>query len=131
MYKPTKKVGKESASKKSFQGNYSIVPNKGSNSLSAMMCKRVAKEIDAVKPGQKFMSSKLKNKENNVYVTYKSLNQRVMDQNIEVNRPNSSTGHSVMKNPVLRTKMVQPINYRTKQNSPDRRVPSMDRNLVI
>lgn len=81
--------------------------------------------MSTAKAVQKLDSSKIKNKENKVFMTYKSLNPLsnndrgniVLDKNVEYSH----------REPELKKKTIPIRNYRTKQNSPNKRVPSASR----
>jgi len=88
------------------------------------MCKRVADGIHTSKANQKLNLSKNKNKENKMYVTYKSLNQR-MSGEVSISNSNMIASRD-NKNGEYRQKIVSMANYRTKQNSPHKRATSSD-----
>jgi len=64
-------------------------------------------------------------------MTYKSLNQRITGQNnYNAHVKSSKFEQSTLKNPVLKTKVISQRNFRTKQNSPTKRVPSEEQERV-
>jgi hypothetical protein len=92
-------------------------------SLTSSISKKVLKGMYAHKNVQKSNSTKNKNKENQIHMTYKSLNKRATDQSSSNSNSNRSRlGQPITKNPVLKTKGISHKTYMTRQNSP-KRVP--------
>lgn len=132
VYQPHKKVGKKSARNKNnlIDPMINSIGSADIESLTSSISKKVVKGLYASNSNQKSQSSKNKNKENQVYMTYKSLNQRITDQSsVNSNSNKSRLGQPITKNPVFKTKVISNKNFMTRQNSP-KRVPSLDKEIV-
>ena len=129
--KTSKKVGKATARVKEQKPEISVKTMyfDGINTLSDTTNKRSGKGMHTAKANMKVSATKGKNKENNMWITYKSLNQRITGQisdNKELKRVDINK--SVVKEP--KTKFISSINFRTKQNSPHK-IMSQENELVI
>lgn len=129
MYKNKKKVGKSSARNKTKQPESTVktMYMDGMNSLAGTMCKNVLKGAYDKKTNHKSNSNRNnanEDKENKKYVTYRSLNQRLYNQTSnDKNIPSQTLNKTNIKSGGIRHKKLSASNFRTKQNSPDKRVP--------
>jgi len=79
----------------------------------------------------KTKASLIKNKENQSFVTYKSLNQRIYDQNMQLSKnPTNNMNTWAQQSSYIKKKTIKNTNFRTKQNSPTHKELSLERNLV-
>lgn len=91
----------------------------GMGNIANAMSKRVVEGTCTSKAHPRLNYSKDKNQDDKMYISYKSLNQRIFDENVDHRHYEFDSRETHM-----RKKKLPIRNYRTKQNSPKNRVPS-------
>ena len=129
--KTNKKVGKATSRLKEPKPEITVKTMylDGFNTFSESTGRRSGKGIQTSKANMKVNPSKSKNKENNMCITYKSLNQRITGQIYDNKELKAvDTNKSLIKD--QRHKVISSINFRTKQNSPHK-IIAQDSELVL
>lgn len=99
-------------------------------SITSAMWRKAMKGIYVAKKSNKSTKNLSKNKENHPSTVYKSLNQRIAGQvSTKQNLHKSKLGQPVLKNPPLKARVITQ-KFKTKKNSPNKRVPSIEKEGV-